>query len=154
QHGAYMLLLAHCWQNGAIPNSVVSQANIVHIGQRHWRRIRPPVVAMFRADGTHKRVTLELERTEKIRMQRRLAGARGGAASVIARARAASKWSNATRANGHENTVPNPSKRSTNQIRKKESESVGTYAREPHRTKAADRTRPDEMSRQDLETMY
>lgn len=86
QHGAYLLLLAHCWQHGSIPADHRERAAVVRLSPKRWKTIGQPVAKFFKTDGTHGRVTMEIEKTERAIMQRTLAGTRGGQKSAISRA--------------------------------------------------------------------
>lgn len=88
QHGAYLLLLAHCWQHGRIPISQSERAAVTKTPLRRWRLMSEPINKFFEADGTQKRVTQELEKAETVTIQRRMAGTRGGISSAIAKAAA------------------------------------------------------------------
>lgn len=86
QHGAYLLLLGHSWQHGAIPADDGERAAITKLPLARWNKIKGPVERFFKEDGTQKRVLIELERTERKSMQARLAGAKGGQAAGISKA--------------------------------------------------------------------
>lgn len=86
QHGAYLLLLAHCWQHERIPASAGERAAIAKLTPGRWKAIGGPVERFFEADGSQKRVTAEIERTERKIAQRIIAGKSGGVRSGIARA--------------------------------------------------------------------
>lgn len=85
QHGAYMLLIAHCWQHGSIPASPGERAAIAKLTLKRWKAIGAPVSRFFNDDGTHNRVTKEIARTERAVMQRKQAGKSGGIRSGISR---------------------------------------------------------------------
>ena len=81
-HGAYFLLLQHCWTHGRIPRDDVSLAAICKVSVQRWRRQLAPLVAgYFNAAGENKRATAEIEKVEKMRTQRAMAGHNGGAAA-------------------------------------------------------------------------
>lgn len=86
QHGAYMLLLAHCWQHERIPIVPAERAAIAKLTPARWKSIAGPVERFFGEDGTQKRVTEEIDRTERKIAQRRDAGKNGGIRSGVARA--------------------------------------------------------------------
>lgn len=87
QHGAYMLLLGHCWQHGAIPKDDTGRAAVCRLTLARWRAHAPTILAFFNEDGTQKRITKELERAEVVSVKRKIAGSKGGAQSAIARAK-------------------------------------------------------------------
>lgn len=86
QHGAYMLLIAHCWQYGSIPLDKGKQAAIANLSQKRWGWHSKEVLAFFDDNGCNKRVKKELERAEIVSVKRKLAGAKGGYKAAIARA--------------------------------------------------------------------
>ena len=86
QHGAYFLLLQHCWTHGAIPQEAAGRAAIARLTLRSWQKIAPVLDRFFDAEGRNKRATEEIERAERISLQRALAGARGGFQSGRAKA--------------------------------------------------------------------
>ncbi len=86
QHGAYLLLIMHYWQHGALPADDARLAAIAGLAVAQWRRIREPLQAKFAAGWKHKRIDAELAKIDRALMQRRLAGQRGGIKSGLARA--------------------------------------------------------------------
>ena len=88
QHGAYLLLIGHYWQHGGLPADETRLAAIAGVTPQKWRGIRAPIAAKFSPDWKHKRVDQELARADRVSMQRKLAGTRGGFHSSIARAKA------------------------------------------------------------------
>lgn len=91
QHGAYLLLLGHCWQHGAIPTDDQGCASVAKLTLKRWKLHKETISTFFNEDGTHKRVTQELERAEIVSLRRKIAGAKGGFHSAIARAKAGPK---------------------------------------------------------------
>lgn len=87
QHGAYMLLIMHCWQHDALPETANGRAAVARLTPKRWESMAPVVEKFFRPDGTQKRIEEEKEKTDRALMQRRIAGAKGGTNSAIARAR-------------------------------------------------------------------
>jgi uncharacterized protein YdaU (DUF1376 family) len=85
QHGAYLLLLAHCWEHGAIPLNDHERAAIAKLSPKRWSAIKAPLVRFFGSDGTQKRVTSELAKAEIISVKRKIAGAKGGFHSAVAK---------------------------------------------------------------------
>ena len=82
QHGAYLLLLMHLWDNdGTMPNSPKLIQTITNWTRDEYRRGWPKIQPFFTlTEGTisHKRVTLELEKRAKSVSKLRQAGAKGG----------------------------------------------------------------------------
>lgn len=91
QHGAYMLLIMHCWQKERLPDSAAERAAIARLTPAKWEAIGGPVEAFFQADGTHKRVQKEIERSERVSLQRKISGAKGGFHSSVERAKRSGK---------------------------------------------------------------
>jgi uncharacterized protein YdaU (DUF1376 family) len=81
QHGAYLLLIARYWTNGGpLRDDDDELSRTVRVSCAAWRALRPIVAPFFEiAEGwwRHKRVDAELERTERIRAERSVAGRRG-----------------------------------------------------------------------------
>lgn len=88
QHGAYMLLIFHCWEHERLPVDAAGRAAIARVTLKRWMVIGPAVEGLFNPDGTHHRVEEERVKTEKALMQRKLAGSKGGIKAAVARARA------------------------------------------------------------------
>ena len=86
QHGAYLLLIAHYWQHGGLPDDERALASIAGVPRPTWRRIAPALAAKFAPGWRHKRIDAEIERTEHAITQRRIAGAKGGHKTALARA--------------------------------------------------------------------
>src|SRR5580765_7645916 len=78
-HGAYFLLLQHCWTHGRIPVDDVSRAAICKVTVQRWRKALAPLVAgYFDANGENKRATAEIAKAEKMRTRQAMAGHKGG----------------------------------------------------------------------------
>ena len=86
QHGAYLLLIAHYWQHGGLPDDERALASIAGVPRPTWRRIAPALAAKFSPGWRHKRIDAEIDRTERAITQRRIAGAKGGHKTALARA--------------------------------------------------------------------
>jgi len=86
QHGAYLLLIAHCWQHERLPADDKARAAIARCTLAEWQKCRTEVEAFFRPDGTHKRIEQEINKTERKILQRAMAGRKGGIRSGITRA--------------------------------------------------------------------
>lgn len=82
QHGAYMLLLMACWtRGGSLPSDPAQLAGIARMPLSAWRKAAPVLMAFFAADGdglTHKRVTAEREKAQRLSDARRDSGSKGG----------------------------------------------------------------------------
>lgn len=86
QHGAYSLLLQHCWTHGSIPIEPAARAAIARMTLPSWKKIAPIINAFFDAEGRNKRATEEIEKSERIRLQRAIAGRKGGFTSGTSKA--------------------------------------------------------------------
>jgi len=86
QHGAYFLLLQHCWTHGSIPLEPASRAAIARMTLPAWKKIAPAIDAFFDAEGRNKRATEEIQKAEVISTKRALAGRSGGIRSGISKA--------------------------------------------------------------------
>jgi len=86
EHGAYFLLLKHCWVHGRIPLEPAKRAAIARLTSREWGKIAATVDRFFDNNGTQKRASQEIEKAEIIRTKRAIAGFKGGTNSGISRA--------------------------------------------------------------------
>jgi uncharacterized protein YdaU (DUF1376 family) len=86
QHGAYSLLLQHCWTHGSIPLEPAARAAIARMTLPAWKKIAPIINAFFDVDGRNKRATEEIEKSERIRLKRSIAGRSGGHQAGISKA--------------------------------------------------------------------
>jgi uncharacterized protein YdaU (DUF1376 family) len=86
QHGAYFLLLQHCWTHGAIPLEAASRAAIARMTPQQWKRVAPAIDPFFNADGTNNRASEEIAKAEIVSTKRAMAGQKGGFKSGIAKA--------------------------------------------------------------------
>jgi uncharacterized protein YdaU (DUF1376 family) len=78
-HGAYFLLLQHCWSHGHIPPDNVARAAICKVSVQRWRRELAPLVAgYFDDNGQNKRATIEIVKAERARLRQAMAGHNGG----------------------------------------------------------------------------
>jgi uncharacterized protein YdaU (DUF1376 family) len=89
QHGAYLLLLMHCWSHGAIPPQPEARAAIARMTLKGWQKIAPTIDAFFDAEGHNKRATEEIAKADAISTKRALAGKIGGHRSGTSKAIAA-----------------------------------------------------------------
>jgi uncharacterized protein YdaU (DUF1376 family) len=87
ESGAYMHLIMHYWVHGGLPADEHQLAQIAKLTAGEWRRHRATLAAFFTDGWRHKRIDAELEKSERMRMQRAVAGRHGGVKSGIARAR-------------------------------------------------------------------
>lgn len=81
EHGAYILMIMHYWQTGALPTEEARLARIAGLTADEWEGSRETLAALFDDGWKHKRIEFEL--TEAARISE--AGRRGGLASGKAR---------------------------------------------------------------------
>lgn len=73
EHGAYFLLLAHCWQFGSLPEGDEERRQITKLSQYNWKKFSITLNKFFLQNGHHKRIDKEIQRIEEIREKRRKA---------------------------------------------------------------------------------
>ena len=70
EHGAYMLLIMHYWQNGGLPNDDRRLARICRLTEPEWAECREIIVDMFDDGWRHKRIDAEAAKAEDISSKR------------------------------------------------------------------------------------
>jgi len=89
QHGAYLLLLMHCWAHGSIPPQPEARAAIARMTLKGWHKIAPTIDAFFDAEGRNKHASEEIAKAEHLSTKRALAGKlrghRSGTSKAIAK---------------------------------------------------------------------
>jgi len=60
EHGAYLLLLAYCWNKGALPPDDDMRRRIAKCTHRQWRLIRNLMETKFDSEGRNERCDIEL----------------------------------------------------------------------------------------------
>jgi uncharacterized protein YdaU (DUF1376 family) len=95
-HGAYFLLLQHCWTHGRVPPDDASRAAICKVTVQRWRKLAPLVAGYFDANGENKRATVEIAKAEKLRTRKAMAGHNGGVETKRRRAAIAAATATAT----------------------------------------------------------
>jgi uncharacterized protein YdaU (DUF1376 family) len=85
EHGAYFLLLQECWTNGKIPMEPSRRATIAKLTLKEWNRIAPIIDAFFEEDGTNRRATEEITKSEITQLRREVSAQKAGRASGLAR---------------------------------------------------------------------
>ncbi|SFH52820.1 DUF1376 domain-containing protein [Ensifer sp. OV372] len=73
EHGAYMLLIMHYWQNGALPENERVIARIAKLSPEQWEESRDMLAMLFGPGWTHKRIDAELAKADDIIEKRRSA---------------------------------------------------------------------------------
>jgi uncharacterized protein YdaU (DUF1376 family) len=85
QRDSYMMLIAHYWTVGALPNDDRQLARITDCTLEEWRADRPVLQAFFHDGWHHKRVEAELRRATERIAKARLAGKLGGEKAALNR---------------------------------------------------------------------
>lgn len=73
EHGAYMLLIMHYWQNGNLPENERLIARIARMDAAQWEESREILAMLFGPNWTHKRIDAELAKADEIIEKRRSA---------------------------------------------------------------------------------
>lgn len=73
EHGAYLLMIMHYWQNGSLPASERVIARIAKLSADQWEESRDILAMLFGPDWTHKRIDAELSKADGIIEKRRAA---------------------------------------------------------------------------------
>jgi len=63
EHGAYMLLIMHYWQNGGLPGDEGKLARICRASPKEWAAMRDTIADLFGDGWTHKRIEEEIAKT-------------------------------------------------------------------------------------------
>lgn len=77
QHGAYLLLIMHYWQQSGLPDDDEQLARIACMSLPEWRKNRPVIRAFFGEGWRHPRVDHELSVTAEAYEKRSRAGRAG-----------------------------------------------------------------------------
>ncbi|SMF65718.1 Uncharacterized conserved protein YdaU, DUF1376 family [Xaviernesmea oryzae] len=73
EHGAYLLLIMHYWQNGCLPANERVIARIAKLSPEQWEESRDILAMLFGPGWTHKRIDAELSKADEIIEKRRAA---------------------------------------------------------------------------------
>lgn len=74
EHGAYLLLIMHYWQNGCLPENERLIARIARMDAAQWEDSREILAMLFGPGWSHKRIDTELAKADEIIEKRRSAG--------------------------------------------------------------------------------
>lgn len=80
EHGAYLLLIMHYWQNGGLPAEDEKLARIARLRPAEWKKVRSTLVDMFDAEWRHGRIDAELAKAQEVSSKRKAAGTAGASA--------------------------------------------------------------------------
>lgn len=81
QHGAYLLLIMHYWQQSGLPDDDEQLARIACLSSAEWRKHRPIIRAFFGEGWRHARIDREIADAEAAYERRARAGRKGGKAA-------------------------------------------------------------------------
>jgi len=73
EHGAYVLMIMHYWQNGSLPANERVIARIAKLTVEQWVESRDILAMLFGPDWSHKRIDAELSKADEIIEKRRSA---------------------------------------------------------------------------------
>ncbi|TCR63191.1 YdaU family protein [Bosea sp. BK604] len=84
EHGAYLLLIMHYWQNGALPEEDRRLARIARMSAAEWDDARAALFDLFDENWRHSRIDAELAAAEAVSARaREKAGKRWGRARAL-----------------------------------------------------------------------
>lgn len=72
EHGAYLLLIMHYWQNSGLPNDDRKLARICRLSLKQWQAIRSTIAELFGDEWRHGRIEAELAKARR-NYERRIA---------------------------------------------------------------------------------
>jgi len=86
EHGAYLLLIAHYWQHGGLPNDPKHLHRITRCPNNQWAKVWEKLSTFFSVQRNnsgsvelkHRRIEAELEKASAIALKRKIYGAKGG----------------------------------------------------------------------------
>lgn len=73
EHGAYLLLIMHYWQNAGLPENERMIARIARMDAAQWEESREVIAMLFGPGWTHKRIDAELAKADEVIQKRRAA---------------------------------------------------------------------------------
>jgi uncharacterized protein YdaU (DUF1376 family) len=73
EHGAYLMLIMHYWQNGTLPADERLLARLARMTKDEWAESRDVLAMLFGPNWTHKRIDAELVKADEIIEKRRAA---------------------------------------------------------------------------------
>lgn len=74
EHGAYLLLIMHYWQNSGLPIDDAKLARICRLPLKQWQAIRSTIAELFGDDWRHGRIDAELAKAADTISKRSAAG--------------------------------------------------------------------------------
>jgi uncharacterized protein YdaU (DUF1376 family) len=88
EHGAYLLLIMHYWQQECLPTDETRLARIARMTLKEWSNAKATLAALFDPDWKHGRIDAEIAHTDEKYDARAKAGHKGGKASALSRKQA------------------------------------------------------------------
>jgi len=70
EHGAYLLLIMHYWQRGALPADEKQLCRIARMSEQEWRDSRDTLKAFFGDDWSHSRIDDEIAKADALSSKR------------------------------------------------------------------------------------
>jgi uncharacterized protein YdaU (DUF1376 family) len=83
QRDSYMMLIAHYWTTGALPDDDQQLARITDCTLDQWLADKPVVQALFHHGWRHKRIEAELRRATEITARMKALGKKGGDTTAL-----------------------------------------------------------------------
>lgn len=80
EHGAYLMLICHYWQNGGLPPEPARLARICRMTAKQWSEIEATMADLFGPEWRHKRIDFELANASETMSKRSAAGKAGASA--------------------------------------------------------------------------
>lgn len=77
EHGAYLLLIMHYWQNDGLPTDDKRLARIARLSPDEWASVRETIADLFDGNWRHKRIDAEIAKATDLISKRRAAGKAG-----------------------------------------------------------------------------
>jgi len=71
EHGAYLMLIMHYWQNGSLPADERLLSRLARMSKSEWDDSRDVLAMLFGPNWTHKRIDAELAKADEIIEKRR-----------------------------------------------------------------------------------
>lgn len=71
EHGAYLMLIMHYWQNGSLPADERLLARLARMSKAEWDESRDVLAMLFGPNWKHKRIDAELAKADEIIEKRR-----------------------------------------------------------------------------------
>jgi len=107
EHGAYLMIIAHYWERGSLPDDDDRLARILGVSRLKWSKLKLAIKPFFNNDWTHDRIEYEIEYTGKKREKNRENGRAGGRKKQAKKIETDATLSNKNNKTGLANATPN-----------------------------------------------